>query len=76
MLSFAGNLAECPAYVSLETVLTLIPKGVGRMKAESEYCKSVFKNGAGGPDGERFTQLWIDMIVQMERSKSVSAGTE
>ena len=45
------------------------------MKEQTTSCTSVFKNGAT-PDEKGYTQIWIALINQMERSKAVLAGIE
>ena len=45
------------------------------MKEQATSCTSVFKNGTT-PDEKGYTQIWIALINQMERSKAVLAGIE
>jgi len=38
-------------------------------------CTSVFKNGDPAPTSENFTQVWIDLINQIERNKVLTASS-
>ena len=45
------------------------------MKQESPpSCCSVFLEGAAAASAEKYTQLWIQLINQIERSKQILAG--
>lgn len=39
-------------------------------------CKSVFRAGTEKVTKENYTQLWISLINQMERSKKILAGAK
>lgn len=43
--------------------------------AVASVCKSVFKGGENQPTPEKYTNIWITLINQIERSKQVLAGT-
>lgn len=38
------------------------------------FCKSVFHNGENAPTAEHYTQVWIDLINQLEKSKEIIAA--
>ena len=37
-------------------------------------CRSVFREGAAATTTEKYTDLWIALINQMERGKKILAG--
>ncbi len=42
----------------------------------SPPCRSVFREGAAATTKEKYTQFWITLIGQMERSKKILAGAK
>lgn len=39
-------------------------------------CKNIFRDGKDSPSPERYTQIWIALINQMERNKQVGEGKQ
>lgn len=42
--------------------------------SETTACRSIFKNGGDTVTVQEFTNMWITLINQMERSKAILAG--
>lgn len=40
----------------------------------NSYCTSVFTNKESAPTTERYTQTWINLINQLEKSKETVAA--
>ena len=38
------------------------------------HCKSYFKSGAGCTTVQNYTNIWIQLINQLERSKVILSG--
>ena len=41
---------------------------------DNSLCRSIFKNGDSAPEETTYTQIWIELINQIERAKAVLAG--
>ncbi len=42
--------------------------------AAAGVCKSVFKSGENTISGEQFTQMWIQLINQIEKDRALHAA--
>jgi hypothetical protein len=43
-------------------------------KSTHIICKSIFKSGEGKPTVPQFNQMWIELINQSEKNKSISSA--
>lgn len=43
---------------------------------KASVCKSIFQNGKAEPEQRRLTEVWIQLINEMERSKTHLTGTQ